>query len=261
PSTTLALKAVADPFPFDPQKDFTSPGVIGTFQTAIATSRTIDVRSLAEYVDWVKAGDTGRTRLGITLAEPLLSIYCSTIGRAARHLPQGRRLPRRRTAGEGHRERIASGGHGRADHLSREPSRSQDHHAGDLRRQTLARGQGYSDGDRARLPQSPDGRVVRHVLAGRRAGRDPGRVEPAVAADPRHRGGARQAPPARIGGDRRIHAGRSSRPTCHAAEQLEDEGCGFEDQLVSRSGPCSATSPSAATISPRQRLSTTALRR
>ncbi len=81
PSTTLALKAVVDPFPFDPEKDFASLSLAGTFQTAVATSRTIDIRSLAEYAAWAKAGGPERGRFGITLADPLLRIYCSTIGR------------------------------------------------------------------------------------------------------------------------------------------------------------------------------------
>jgi tripartite-type tricarboxylate transporter receptor subunit TctC len=81
PSTTLALKAVVDPFPFDPEKDFAALSLAGTFQTAIATARAIDVRNLAEYVAWVKAGDAERGRFGITLADPLLRIYSSAIGR------------------------------------------------------------------------------------------------------------------------------------------------------------------------------------
>ena len=82
PATTLSSKLLVPAWPFDPVADLAPIISIGAFQTAIALSRKIPPTDLAEYIAWVKEGETARRRLGVAATDAFLEIYGLMVGRA-----------------------------------------------------------------------------------------------------------------------------------------------------------------------------------
>ncbi|HTR83254.1 MAG TPA: tripartite tricarboxylate transporter substrate-binding protein [Reyranella sp.] len=64
PSTTLISRLAQKDFPFDPLVDLAPITLVGTYQLGFAVSPKIKVGTIAEYLDWVKAGDESRKRVG-----------------------------------------------------------------------------------------------------------------------------------------------------------------------------------------------------
>jgi tripartite-type tricarboxylate transporter receptor subunit TctC len=81
-SSTLSSKLLVPAWPLDPLNDLAPIMSLGTYQTAIAVSRTIAPTSLAQYVTWLREGDTTRHRLGLPATDALLEIYSLMVGRA-----------------------------------------------------------------------------------------------------------------------------------------------------------------------------------
>ena len=82
PSSTLSSKLLVPAWPLDPLNDLTPIMSVGTYQTAIAISRTIPPTNLAEYVTWLREGDLTRHRLGLPASDALLAVYSLMVGRA-----------------------------------------------------------------------------------------------------------------------------------------------------------------------------------
>lgn len=75
PSTTLMGRLTSpSTFPFDPLRDLTPLGIVGTYETALVVSPSIGVRTVAEYAQWVKDGPPERRRFG-TAAPDTFSQY------------------------------------------------------------------------------------------------------------------------------------------------------------------------------------------
>ncbi len=81
PSTTLSARLVTPDFPFDPRIDMTPITEVGTFPGAFAVSREVPVKTLAEYVEWVKAAPGERGKLGTTATDATLDIYIRLFSR------------------------------------------------------------------------------------------------------------------------------------------------------------------------------------
>ncbi len=64
-STTLIGQLISpSTFPFDPLTDLTPLGIVGTYETVFAVSPEIGVRTIDEYVRWLKDGPLERRRFG-----------------------------------------------------------------------------------------------------------------------------------------------------------------------------------------------------
>jgi tripartite-type tricarboxylate transporter receptor subunit TctC len=82
PSTTM-IGHLTSPatFPFDPLLDLTPLGIVGTFETAFVVSSSIDVRTMAEYVRWVKEGPPERRRFGTAAPETFSQYFAQLLAR------------------------------------------------------------------------------------------------------------------------------------------------------------------------------------
>jgi tripartite-type tricarboxylate transporter receptor subunit TctC len=89
PTTTLSSKALSATWPFDPVTDLAPIMSIGTFQTGIATARSVPVTTLAEYVAWLSDGDAARRRIGLPTTDAILEIYGRMVGRALKVALEG----------------------------------------------------------------------------------------------------------------------------------------------------------------------------
>ncbi len=74
PSTTLVARLAAKDSTFDPLVDLAPISTVGYYQTALGVSTTIGVRTLAEYLDWVKAGDETRHRIGSSSSDAYVEV-------------------------------------------------------------------------------------------------------------------------------------------------------------------------------------------
>lgn len=81
PSTTLSSTLAGDLFPFDSRTGLVPLTVAGTFQTAFSVAAIPEVGTLADYIKWVKAEPSERSRLGISAPDAYLRIYSMMIGR------------------------------------------------------------------------------------------------------------------------------------------------------------------------------------
>lgn len=82
PSTTLIGRLTSPAtFPFDPMHDLAPLGIIGTFETAFCVSPTIGVRTMEEYVQWVKDGPPERRRFGTSAPETFSQYFAQLLGR------------------------------------------------------------------------------------------------------------------------------------------------------------------------------------
>jgi tripartite-type tricarboxylate transporter receptor subunit TctC len=80
-STTLASKFVVGDFPFDPLTDITAITIAGTSETALAVSPATGVSTFADYLQWLKAGDADRRRIGNTSSSAFIEVFGRLIGR------------------------------------------------------------------------------------------------------------------------------------------------------------------------------------
>jgi tripartite-type tricarboxylate transporter receptor subunit TctC len=82
PSTTLIGRLTSpSTFPFDPTHDLAPLGIVGTFETAFVVSPSIGVRTMAEYVQWVKDGPPERRRFGTAAPETFSQYFAQLLGR------------------------------------------------------------------------------------------------------------------------------------------------------------------------------------
>jgi tripartite-type tricarboxylate transporter receptor subunit TctC len=80
-SVMLAGKLTIPRFPFDPQTDLQPLTLAGTYATAFAVSPKIGVVTLAEYVEWLKAGGPERARFGTTAPGSFTQHFGTALGR------------------------------------------------------------------------------------------------------------------------------------------------------------------------------------
>ncbi|MBS0521474.1 MAG: hypothetical protein JSR90_22445 [Proteobacteria bacterium] len=81
PSTTMAARVVTPNFPFDPMIDLTPIMEVGAFQGALAVAPDLPVKTLADYVDWVKADPRTRGKVGTTATDSILDFYIRLFSR------------------------------------------------------------------------------------------------------------------------------------------------------------------------------------
>ena len=81
PSATMVGKLVKTGFPFDPLVDILPLTLVGTYPTAFAVSPKIDVATLAEYVAWLRAGDSKSARFGTTTPDSFTQYFGTMVGR------------------------------------------------------------------------------------------------------------------------------------------------------------------------------------
>src|SRR5260370_1335136 len=78
---TLASKFVVNDCPFDPFTDIAAITLAGTSQTALAVSPATGVSTFADYLQWLKAGDADRRRIGNTSSSAFVEVFGRLIGR------------------------------------------------------------------------------------------------------------------------------------------------------------------------------------
>jgi tripartite-type tricarboxylate transporter receptor subunit TctC len=82
PSTTLIGRLTSpSTFPFDPLRDLATLGIVGTFETALVVSPSIGVRTVAEYMQWVKDGPPERRRFGTAAPETFSQYFAQLLAR------------------------------------------------------------------------------------------------------------------------------------------------------------------------------------
>jgi tripartite-type tricarboxylate transporter receptor subunit TctC len=72
-------------FPFDPLTDVLPLTLAGTYPTAFAVSRRLEVSSLAEYGKWLQGARPEDARFGTTSLNTLIHLFGLMMGRALRH--------------------------------------------------------------------------------------------------------------------------------------------------------------------------------
>ena len=72
-------------FPFDPLTDVLPLTLAGTYPTAFAVSRRLEVSSLAEYGKWLQGARPEDARFGTTSLNTLIHLFGLMIGRALNH--------------------------------------------------------------------------------------------------------------------------------------------------------------------------------
>jgi tripartite-type tricarboxylate transporter receptor subunit TctC len=81
-SNSLAASLKVKAFPFDPLADLAPVSLAGSFPLAFAVSPATGVESFADYLDWLKAGDAARRRLGNTSSDTFIDVLQHTINHA-----------------------------------------------------------------------------------------------------------------------------------------------------------------------------------
>ncbi len=81
PTPSLVAKLFAPAYPFDPATDLAPVTTAGTYIDAFAVSPKIGVATIAEYVEWLKAGEPGRNKIGATASDAMLQFYTRALGR------------------------------------------------------------------------------------------------------------------------------------------------------------------------------------
>lgn len=82
PTATLVGRLTTKSFPFDPQADIKPLTLAGTYATAFAVSRKLDVRSLAEYGGWLHYAQPEDRRFGTTSLQSFTHYFGLMVGRA-----------------------------------------------------------------------------------------------------------------------------------------------------------------------------------
>jgi tripartite-type tricarboxylate transporter receptor subunit TctC len=81
-TATLIGKLTNKTYPFDPLTDILPLTLAGTYPTAFAVSRKLDVSSLAEYGKWLQSARPEEARFGTTSLNTLIHIFGLMIGKA-----------------------------------------------------------------------------------------------------------------------------------------------------------------------------------
>src|SRR5215475_9794401 len=81
-STTLADSLLVKNFPFDPQKDIAPLIVAANYPVALAVSPRLGIRTLDEYIQFVKAGDADARRVANTSIAAVLAVINRTMREA-----------------------------------------------------------------------------------------------------------------------------------------------------------------------------------
>jgi len=81
PSPSLVAKLFTPSYPFDPATDLAPVTTAGTYIDAFAVSPKVKVSTVAEYVEWLKAGEPGRNKIGATASDAMLQFYTRLLGR------------------------------------------------------------------------------------------------------------------------------------------------------------------------------------
>jgi len=81
PSPSLIAKLFVPAYPIDPLTDLAPITIAGTFVEAFAVSPKVDVSTVAEYVEWLKAGEPGRNKVGTTATDAMLQYYTRLLSR------------------------------------------------------------------------------------------------------------------------------------------------------------------------------------
>lgn len=81
PSPSLVAKLFTPSYPFDPATDLAPVTTAGTYIDAFAVSPKLNVSTVAEYVEWLKAGEPGRNKIGATATDAMLQFYTRLLGR------------------------------------------------------------------------------------------------------------------------------------------------------------------------------------
>ena len=81
--STILIRHLTSPatFPIDPMLDLAPLGIVGTFETAFCVSPSIGVRTMAEYVQWVKDGPPDRRRFGTAAPDTFSQYFAQLLGR------------------------------------------------------------------------------------------------------------------------------------------------------------------------------------
>ena len=82
PTATLVGRLTTKSFPFDPQADLMPLTLVGTYPTALAVSRKIDVSSLADYGKWLQSAGPEGARFGTTSLQSFTHFFGLMVGRA-----------------------------------------------------------------------------------------------------------------------------------------------------------------------------------
>ncbi len=81
PSPSLVAKLFTPAYPFDPATDLAPVTTAGTYIDAFAVSPKVKVATVAEYVEWLKAGEPERNKIGATATDAMLRFYVRLLGR------------------------------------------------------------------------------------------------------------------------------------------------------------------------------------
>jgi tripartite-type tricarboxylate transporter receptor subunit TctC len=82
PTATLIGHLTTKSFPFDPQADVMPLTLAGTYSTAFAVSRKINVSSLAEYREWLQSARPEDARFGTTSLQSFTHYFGLLVGQA-----------------------------------------------------------------------------------------------------------------------------------------------------------------------------------
>jgi tripartite-type tricarboxylate transporter receptor subunit TctC len=81
PTATLIGRLTKKSFPFDPLTDILPLTLVGTYPTAFAVSRRLDISSLAEYGKWLQDARPEDARFGTTSLQTLIHLFGLMIGK------------------------------------------------------------------------------------------------------------------------------------------------------------------------------------
>jgi tripartite-type tricarboxylate transporter receptor subunit TctC len=81
PTPSMVAKLFTPAYPFDPATDLASITTAGTFIDALAVPTSLGISTVADYVQWLKAGEPGRNRLGATASDASLKFYVGLFSR------------------------------------------------------------------------------------------------------------------------------------------------------------------------------------
>ncbi len=81
PTPSLVAKLFGPTYPFDPATDLAPITTAGTYIDAFAVSPKLNVATIAEYVEWLKAGEPGRNKIGVTATDTTLQFYTRLLSR------------------------------------------------------------------------------------------------------------------------------------------------------------------------------------
>jgi tripartite-type tricarboxylate transporter receptor subunit TctC len=81
-STTLVARLVTRDFPFDPLTDMTPIALVGTWPLALVVSPKLGVRTMDEYLTWVRGDSPGSRKLGSTASDAFIDAFSNMVSKA-----------------------------------------------------------------------------------------------------------------------------------------------------------------------------------